>query len=53
MPFKGAWMGLMRAERRPSRRRPQRSLEQLGRITGAVTPDDLLDHIFGNFCIGK
>jgi len=25
----------------------------LGRITGAVTPDDLLDHIFGNFCIGK
>jgi len=29
------------------------ALEQLGRITGAVTPDDLLDHIFGNFCIGK
>ena len=29
------------------------ALEQLGRITGAITPDDLLDHIFGNFCIGK
>jgi tRNA modification GTPase len=29
------------------------ALEQLGRITGAVTPDDLLGHIFSNFCIGK
>ena len=29
------------------------ALEQLGRITGEITPDDLLDHIFGNFCIGK
>ena len=29
------------------------ALEQLGRITGAITPDDLLGHIFGNFCIGK
>jgi len=29
------------------------ALEQLGRITGVVTPDDLLGHIFGNFCIGK
>ena len=29
------------------------ALEQLGRITGAITPDDLLNHIFGNFCIGK
>ncbi|MDB4787432.1 tRNA uridine-5-carboxymethylaminomethyl(34) synthesis GTPase MnmE [Flavobacteriales bacterium] len=29
------------------------ALEHLGRITGAVTPDDLLDHIFGHFCIGK
>lgn len=29
------------------------ALEQLGRITGAITPDDLLGHIFGHFCIGK
>lgn len=29
------------------------ALDQLGRITGAITPDDLLGHIFGNFCIGK
>ena len=29
------------------------ALEQLGRITGEVTPDDLLGHIFSNFCIGK
>lgn len=29
------------------------ALEQLGRITGAVTPDDLLGHIFSHFCIGK
>ncbi len=25
----------------------------LGEITGAVTPDDLLDRIFASFCIGK
>jgi tRNA modification GTPase len=25
----------------------------LGEITGQVTPDDLLGHIFGSFCIGK
>ena len=25
----------------------------LGRLTGAVEPDDLLDNIFSNFCIGK
>jgi tRNA modification GTPase len=25
----------------------------LGEITGQVTPDDLLGHIFGTFCIGK
>ena len=29
------------------------ALEQLGRITGVITADDLLGHIFGNFCIGK
>ena len=29
------------------------ALSHLGRITGAVTPDDLLGHIFANFCIGK
>jgi tRNA modification GTPase len=29
------------------------ALAHLGRITGAITPDDLLGHIFANFCIGK
>jgi tRNA modification GTPase len=29
------------------------ALEALGRITGEVSPDDLLDYIFSNFCIGK
>jgi tRNA modification GTPase len=29
------------------------ALAHLGRITGVVTPDDLLGHIFANFCIGK
>ena len=27
--------------------------EELGKIIGAVLDDDLLDHIFNNFCIGK
>jgi tRNA modification GTPase len=27
--------------------------QALGEITGAVTPDDLLGHIFSSFCIGK
>ena len=27
--------------------------EELGKITGKVSPDDLLDHIFAEFCIGK
>jgi tRNA modification GTPase len=27
--------------------------EHLGRITGRVSPDDLLGHIFAEFCIGK
>ncbi len=29
------------------------ALNYLGEITGDITTDDLLDHIFGNFCIGK
>lgn len=29
------------------------ALQSLGNITGAVTPDDLLNHIFSSFCIGK
>ncbi len=28
-------------------------LHHLGEITGEITTDDLLDHIFRNFCIGK
>ena len=27
--------------------------QALGEITGRVTSDDLLGHIFSNFCIGK
>ena len=27
--------------------------DHLGEITGKVTPDDLLGHIFSSFCIGK
>jgi len=29
------------------------ALQSLGDITGLVTPDDLLNHIFSSFCIGK
>ena len=29
------------------------SLHALGRVAGAVTPDDLLSRIFSSFCIGK
>jgi len=29
------------------------ALHKLGEITGEITTDDLLDHIFQNFCIGK
>ncbi len=29
------------------------ALHSLGEITGDITTDDLLDHIFMNFCIGK
>ena len=29
------------------------ALDAMGRVVGAVTPDDLLGRIFSNFCIGK
>lgn len=29
------------------------ALETVGRVTGETTPDDILDLIFGQFCIGK
>lgn len=29
------------------------ALDSLGKVTGAVTTDDLLDEIFSSFCIGK
>lgn len=29
------------------------ALDALGCVTGAVTPDDLLGHVFARFCIGK
>lgn len=29
------------------------ALQHLGEITGETTPDDILDHIFARFCIGK
>lgn len=29
------------------------ALDTLGEITGEVTSEDILNHIFGNFCIGK
>ncbi|MBV6404315.1 MAG: tRNA modification GTPase MnmE [Flavobacteriales bacterium] len=31
----------------------RRAQQQLGEITGRITPDDLLGSIFGRFCIGK
>lgn len=31
----------------------QDALQQLGEITGEVTSDDILDKIFGSFCVGK
>jgi tRNA modification GTPase len=29
------------------------ALAVIGEITGAVDPEDVLDEIFGSFCIGK
>ncbi len=31
----------------------QEALEALGEMTGEVTTDDILDRIFGSFCVGK
>jgi tRNA modification GTPase len=31
----------------------RRAADALGRITGRVDVEDVLDHIFGRFCIGK
>ncbi|MBO4392993.1 MAG: tRNA uridine-5-carboxymethylaminomethyl(34) synthesis GTPase MnmE [Spirochaetales bacterium] len=31
----------------------QEALEALGELTGEVTTDDILDSIFGSFCVGK
>ncbi len=31
----------------------RQALHHLGNITGEVDPEDILDHIFSNFCIGK
>lgn len=31
----------------------RQALHHLGTITGAIDPEDILDHIFANFCIGK
>ena len=29
------------------------ALDQLGEITGLITPDEILDRVFSSFCIGK
>lgn len=29
------------------------SLQALGKITGHVSPDDVLEHVFSSFCVGK
>jgi tRNA modification GTPase len=31
----------------------KRALEHLGEVVGATSPEDVLDHIFTEFCIGK
>ena len=29
------------------------SLQALGEITGKISPDDVLEHVFSSFCVGK
>ena len=29
------------------------ALAFLGEVTGEVTPEDILESVFGNFCVGK
>ena len=29
------------------------ALDNLSEITGEISSEDILDHIFGNFCVGK
>ncbi|MBC8522817.1 50S ribosome-binding GTPase [PVC group bacterium] len=29
------------------------TLQSLGKITGRISPDDVLDHVFSSFCVGK
>jgi tRNA modification GTPase len=31
----------------------QDSLHALGKITGRISPDDVLEHVFSSFCVGK
>jgi len=31
----------------------RQSIESIGKITGEIVNNDILDHIFANFCIGK
>ena len=34
-------------------RRLRQALDELGMLIGRVTPDDVLDQVFANFCVGK
>ena len=29
------------------------ALDSLSEITGEISSEDILDHVFGNFCVGK
>jgi tRNA modification GTPase len=29
------------------------AIQSLGELTGVITTEDVLDYVFGNFCIGK
>lgn len=31
----------------------RQALDQVGKLTGRITPDDIIGHIFSRFCIGK